>query len=262
MVARGRERSLLMREARSQLRARDAGPLIRERPKFGTPLNGESERSTLRNRIYSELKTSLISGKFEPGEGITAKAASEAIGAGLMPVREALQRLIAEGALEGLPNGRARLPVMSRSSFEKLMNIRMLLEPYACSEAANLADESERRTINETFTSLSKTLGGHGKPEEMLWANFNCHFAIYRAAHSSHLVFLIESLWLRFGPLLNFLARRADLRGQLLTRYERPMHRQLNAAVLDAKPQDAARLCLEILDASKVWFQQHYPFGS
>jgi DNA-binding GntR family transcriptional regulator len=234
---------------------------MRDRPKFGTPLDGESERSTLRNRIYSELKTSLISGKFEPGEGITAKAASEAIGAGLMPVREALQRLIAEGALEGLPNGRARIPVMSRLSFEKLMNIRLLLEPYACFEAAGLADDAERRIINETFRRLSKAFGDRNKPEELLWANFNCHFAIYRAAHSSHLVFLIESLWLRFGPLLNFIARRADLRGHLLTRYERPMHRQLNAAVLEHKSEDAARLCAEILNASKMWFEEHYPFA-
>lgn len=233
---------------------------MRDRPKFGTPLNGEAERSTLRNRIYSELKISLISGKFEPGEGITAKAASAAIGAGLMPVREALQRLIAEGALEGLPNGRARIPVMSRVSFEKLMNIRLLLEPYACSEAAGLADDAERQTINEAFTRLSKAFGGRHKPEDMLWANFNCHFAIYRAAHSSHLVFLIESLWLRFGPLLNFLARRTDLRGDLLTRYERPMHRQLNAAVLEQRSQEAARLCTEILSATRKWFQKHYPF--
>lgn len=234
---------------------------MRDRPKFGTPFTGEAERNTLRNRIYSELKTSLICGKFEPGEGITAKAASEAIGAGLMPVREALQRLIAEGALEGLPNGRARIPIMSRVSFEKLMSIRLLLEPYACSEAAVLADDADRRNINESFKLLSKAFGAEDRPEEMLWANFNCHFSIYRAARSSHLVLLIESLWLRFGPLLNFLASRADLRGQLLIRSERPMHRRLNDAVLKKKAGESARACTEILNASRTWFQKHYPFA-
>ena len=234
---------------------------MRDRPKFGTPFTAAAERNTLRNRIYSELKTSLICGKFEPGEGITAKAASEAIGAGLMPVREALQRLIAEGALEGLSNGRARIPIMSRESFGKLMNIRLQLEPYACSEAAGLADDEERRGIDAGFKDLSKALAVRDRPAEMLWVNFNCHFAIYRAAHSPHLVSLIESLWLRFGPLLSFLAEREDLR-QSLVRYERPLHKQLNAAVLNEKAAEAARVCAELLSTSQSWFQKHYPFAA
>ena len=62
-----------------------------------------------------ELRDFLMVGGVQPGEKITLRELTSAFGTSLMPVREAVQRLAAEGALEVLPNRAIRVPLMTRA---------------------------------------------------------------------------------------------------------------------------------------------------
>lgn len=70
------------------------------------------ESGTLGQRVYNELRDFLMVGGVQPGEKITLRQLTSAFGTSLMPVREAVQRLAAEGALEVLPNRAIRVPIM------------------------------------------------------------------------------------------------------------------------------------------------------
>ena len=69
-----------------------------------------SPRETLHDRVYAELRRSLIHGVFDAGQMLRIQDLAEKLQTSTMPVREALARLVSEQALEALPNRSVRVP--------------------------------------------------------------------------------------------------------------------------------------------------------
>ena len=57
------------------------------------------ERETLNDRVYRELKNSIMTGAFKPGAELTLRSVAEALGTSFMPVRDAMRRLVTNVAL-------------------------------------------------------------------------------------------------------------------------------------------------------------------
>ena len=76
-------------------------------------------RSTLNEEVYEELKQALISGKIAPGSTMTIRSLAQSFGISIMPVREALRRLVAEHVLVLLPNRSVALPVFTAERFPR-----------------------------------------------------------------------------------------------------------------------------------------------
>ena len=82
------------------------------------------ERETLNDRVYRELKNSIMAGSFKPGSELTLRSVADALGTSLMPVRDAMRRLVSERALEVLPSRKIALPVLTVDKFLELRRIR------------------------------------------------------------------------------------------------------------------------------------------
>src|SRR3979409_379388 len=78
------------------------------------------DRQTLGERAYAKLADLLISGRLAPGQKLALRAAAHVLGVSIMPVREAVSRLVADKALEGTPNRAVRVPLMSAAPFRDL----------------------------------------------------------------------------------------------------------------------------------------------
>lgn len=171
------------------------------------------KRQTLSADVYGQFKDLLISGRLMPGEQISLRNMAEALGVSVMPVREAVQRLAAEQALELSPNRTLRVPTMSVSQFREITTIRMNLEGIATAAAATGMQTSEVQDVvlwHERFThEMAKK-----QPDGSRLISFNkeLHFAIYRGARMPVLLQLIEAMWLRIGPILNYDLRSGPTR--------------------------------------------------
>jgi DNA-binding GntR family transcriptional regulator len=135
-----------------------------------------------------------------PGETLTLRALAEMTGTSVQPVREALLRLCAEGALDWLPNTAFRVPGIDASRYAELWDIRKLLEGEATRMAAariSLAELSALKAFNREMRASMR----RGDPEATLRLNRDFHFAIYQAANSPRLVSLIEMIWMQVSPL-------------------------------------------------------------
>jgi DNA-binding FadR family transcriptional regulator len=75
------------------------------------------ERETLNDRVYRELKNSIMAGSLKPGSELTLRSVADALGTSLMPVRDAMRRLVSERALEVLPSRRSRYRFSQSTSF-------------------------------------------------------------------------------------------------------------------------------------------------
>lgn len=162
------------------------------------------DTETLGKRVYNELRDYLMAGGVQPGEKVTLRQLTSAFGTSLMPVREAVQRLVAEGALELLPNRAIRVPLMTKTRVAEILRIRLALEGMAVEEAAKiiLPETIDRlESLNKAFSEDMKTSENRGR---QFRSNKEFHFTIYRAAEMPVLMSMIEKLWVQVGPFLHF----------------------------------------------------------
>ncbi|MDP9087533.1 MAG: GntR family transcriptional regulator [Pseudomonadota bacterium] len=170
---------------------------------------GRIERETVQERVYAILRDKLMRGGFAPGQKLKIAELANALGTSAMPVRDALNRLAAERAVESLPNRGVRVPALSKDSLEDLRETRFAVEGLAVERAAfNMSGETLatlRRLIDAQSATDAKRVS-EGSAEQ----NRAFHFAIYRQSKSTVLLPIIESLWLQCGPYLRIASEMFD----------------------------------------------------
>ncbi len=200
---------------------------------LGRFIASDYQPTALRAHVYAELRRALLDGVFVPGETLSLRSIADALGTSPMPVREAVGRLVAEGALEISDRRTIALPFLTREQFEELSELRIELEGSITERSVrrnggNLApalEELEQRSVVARRRSLT----------ERLALNRQFHFTIYRAAGCELRLRIIELLWLQSASLIHMSLAKASPQaaGQ--------NHRALIAAVKAGDPLGARR---------------------
>jgi DNA-binding GntR family transcriptional regulator len=86
------------------------------------------ERLSVRDQVLGQLRHALVSGELAPGSVHSAPALANRYGVSATPIREAMQLLAREGAVEVLPNRGFRITERSARDLAELAEIRALLE--------------------------------------------------------------------------------------------------------------------------------------
>ncbi|MFF5639274.1 GntR family transcriptional regulator [Streptomyces sp. NPDC012825] len=85
-------------------------------------------RHSVRGQVLEALRTALVGGELVPGEVYSAPALADRFGVSATPVREAMQRLAVEGAVEVVPNRGFRVTERTPRELAELAEIRALIE--------------------------------------------------------------------------------------------------------------------------------------
>lgn len=85
-------------------------------------------RHSVRGQILDALRTALVDGELVPGEVYSGPALGERFGVSATPVREAMQQLAVEGAVEVVPNRGFRVAERSARELAELAEVRALIE--------------------------------------------------------------------------------------------------------------------------------------
>ncbi|MFI9819472.1 GntR family transcriptional regulator [Streptomyces sp. NPDC052013] len=86
------------------------------------------QRASVRGQVLAALRTALVSGELRPGEVYSAPVLAERFGVSATPVREAMQQLTLEGAVEVVPNRGFRVVERDRRELAELAEVRALIE--------------------------------------------------------------------------------------------------------------------------------------
>lgn len=165
--------------------------------------------TTQQDDTYATLRQWVTVGRFLPGERLKIRTVAAEMGVGEMPVRAALQRLAAEGALVNVPNAGVAVPRLSLAEFDDLLQVRMLLEGEAAERGAARLDAAGHQALAALCQRMARALG-RGDGDDYLAANEDFHVRLYRAAGSPTLFALIDTLWLKAGPISNRLFDTPD----------------------------------------------------
>jgi DNA-binding GntR family transcriptional regulator len=161
-------------------------------------------RTTLGRQVHGRLRELIVAGVLSPGDKVSLRTIAGQLGVSVQPVREAVSRLVADRALEVLPNRAVRVPILSRGQFRELTAIRLAIEGFAAERAAEFRTREDVAAMRR-YEAAFRREGASRNPHlpAAVAANHAFHFAIYRAAALPELMPIIEGLWLRIGPVLN-----------------------------------------------------------
>jgi DNA-binding GntR family transcriptional regulator len=183
--------------------------LRRSRRSASTAGGGASHGSAVLDRggnledaAYEQMRQALIDGHFTPGQTFTIRALAEAFGTSPMPVRDALKRLVAEQALDQLRNRSVMVPLMSRSRFQEILQIRLSLEPMITARAALRVTPALIKAMAGDHAAMCSAVEA-GDAARYLASNRRFHFRLYEAAGTVVMLSVIEALWTQIGPYLN-----------------------------------------------------------
>lgn len=159
-------------------------------------------RKTLAESVYEDIKELLRYGRIPAGEKVTLRGLAKVLGTSPMPVREAVVRLVNEGALEMLPNRSLRVYKPKLNEFLEIVKIRCCLEGFAAYEATSkLTDEKIKEMENYAQKYAQLANASDGNTLEIIEANRLLHFTLYEASEMPRLIAMIENIWTQIGSL-------------------------------------------------------------
>ncbi|BBK42565.1 GntR family transcriptional regulator [Allostella vacuolata] len=165
---------------------------------------GPLERESLTARVYGELRAALMEGRFWPGHRFKIRELAAAMRVSETPVREALMQLVRERGLEMHAGRSITVARLSLAQYLELRTIRLMLEGLAAETAATRIGPDGIATLAAAHEELVAAERA-GRWRAAIRANWRFHHTLYRAAAMPELLALLEGLWLRNGPLLNYL---------------------------------------------------------
>ncbi|QBX99656.1 GntR family transcriptional regulator [Rhodophyticola sp. CCM32] len=200
------------------------------------PRPTETGAAVAHDRVYRALRTQIMHGEVGPGQPITLRGLGKEFGVSMTPAREAVRRLVSEGALFLSASGRVSTPELSNERIEELAAIRALLEPELSTRAlprAHMALIERMEVINGSIANAIIRRDAVG----YIRSNLEFHRTLYLRAQAPAMLALAETVWLQLGPTMRALYGR-------MGKTDAPSHHNLILAALQAGDEPGLRLAV------------------
>jgi len=212
-------------------------------PKSETESANENGRiSTQASSVYDRLQADILTGKLKPGLKLRLKDLIERYETGNSPLREALNRLSANGMVLREENRGFRVPPASNRELMELTRTRCWLEEIALRESIANGDSDWEERIVLAFhwlASAARSSDEASKTTSPAWEEHHrdFHLALISACDSAILMDFCTELHQRSFRYRN-LAAVVEYRD----RHELDEHEELQKAVLNRDADKAVNL--------------------
>jgi DNA-binding GntR family transcriptional regulator len=168
--------------------------------------------TTVANYVAAEVRAGILEGRYPLGSRIDQAALADELGASIIPVREALRRLEAEGLVKIYPRKGAFVAEFPFQDLSEINLMRERLESLALELAIGRltdADLAELESINQRLERVDQR-------DSALWDQLNreWHLKLYSLAGAGILQETITMLWDRTTLYRTVNAIRTGHRGK------------------------------------------------
>jgi len=132
----------------------------------------------VREKVYEYLKSSVLSGRFNPGKRLTEEHLASEIGVSRTPVREALHKLASEGLIKSLDTRGFIASADSKDEIEEMFDIRASLEGYALRLICETISEKALKQLDRLIENAEHELS-RKKIEEVFKWNTEFHDTLH-----------------------------------------------------------------------------------
>lgn len=196
----------------------------------------QDSKTAAHERVYRALRTQIMHGEMAPGAALTLRGIGKSYDVSMTPAREAVRRLVAEGALFLSSSGRVSTPALSDDRIEELATLRALLEPELATRALPRAHFALIERLEAINQGVSQAITRHDATA-YIRLNLEFHRTLYLRAQAPAMLAMAETVWLQLGPTMRALYGR-------LNRTEPPYHHKLILAALKAGDEPGLRLAV------------------
>ena len=169
--------------------------------------SGSATTPPIHEVIYKQLREQILFGEMAPGQAVTIQGLASALNAGMTPVREAIRRLISDGALQFQGNRRVSVPLLTKADVEELIFVRKTVESELARRAAFRIGTAGIARLEQIDSDLDDAIFA-GDVQGYLRENYLFHATLYGYADAPIMAEVADRLWLRFGPSLRVVCGR------------------------------------------------------
>ena len=144
--------------------------------------------------VVDTLRKGILAGDYQIGEKLDQKLLAEKLGVSIIPVREGLRQLEAEGLIRLVPRRGAFVAELSIAELKEIYLIREVLEGLAAELAVPNLDSSAFNQLESLLGQMEEATAEQDY-SRLLELNRTFHFTIYEAARRPILLQIIASLW-------------------------------------------------------------------
>ncbi|MFT7593951.1 MAG: DNA-binding GntR family transcriptional regulator [Paracoccaceae bacterium] len=184
-------------------------------------------------QVYQTLRAQILFGEMAPGQAVTIQGLTLALDVGMTPVREAIRRLISDGALVFQGNRRVSVPQLSAADVEQLIYVRKTMESELTRRATQRISAAAIVELEQIDGALDQAISA-GDVSGYLERNYQFHTRLCDLADAKVMADLVDRVWLRFGPSLRVVC------GRFGTQNLRDHHKELLDALRRRDPDAAA----------------------
>jgi DNA-binding GntR family transcriptional regulator len=185
---------------------------------------------TISSYVLDAMRDSILGGRYPPGSKLDQRQLANELKVSLIPLRESLRQLEAEGFVRIYPHRGAFVAELSTPELEEIYLIRQTLEELITQLAVPNLSPEILKLLSVLIREMSQATAAHDS-EKLLELNRAFHFTIYQASNRPFLLQLVTSLWdrsIRYRRLYQNLPGRAQ---QALSE-----HKEILAACKNSDP--------------------------
>lgn len=151
-------------------------------------------------RAYAAIKDSITDGTYGPGYRLVLGTIAKELDVSVVPVREAIRRLEAEGLVQFTTNVGAQVVAVDAREYQYTMETLSLVEGWATAQAAphvTAEDLSLARTINREMRACLDNFD----PNRFTQLNHEFHAVIFEHCSNLHILDLVHRGWNRLAAI-------------------------------------------------------------
>ncbi len=156
----------------------------------------------LNDRVYDAIREGILSGRLKPDERLRQDVLAREFGTSATPVREALNRLAADGLVRLVPRRGAVVTTLSPGDIDDIYEVREALDPYAARLTAERASDAELAEIPRLAERCAR--GALGDARSRFENNRLFHRSLYVSCRNDRLIGTLDWLWDPFTALRMF----------------------------------------------------------
>jgi DNA-binding GntR family transcriptional regulator len=192
------------------------------------------DRTRASDSVFEVLRDSILTRVFRPGDRLDVKAVATQLGVSPTPVKDAINRLAAEGLIDVRPRSGTYVAEISPQAVAETFEIRRALECLAAETLVErLTPELDQR-FTQIYYALERPIDTEDARREHDQKNIELHLLIVEASGNQRLLELYHSLNAHLTIARIHLRRRPDA---ARLEQERREHRNIIDAIIarDAK---------------------------
>jgi DNA-binding GntR family transcriptional regulator len=175
------------------------------------PSTGNTELVSAQEFAYQRIRSLLINGDLQAGQSLRQEDLARAVGVSRLPVREALNRLTAEGLVMLRPRRGYVVTSLNRDEIREIFELRMHVEEYAARLATKARTQADIDAVEQPLREME---GFDVTTLEQLnrWSECNrrFHARLFQASGRNHVCGIVSKLRDTVAPYIRMLITKPE----------------------------------------------------